>query len=408
MFYTFGISISFFLSLLLIGKRNKTHADYLLSFWLCWIGLHLLFYYLFLSERIYEYPFLLGWTIPMPLLHPPLLYLYTATLCQQQLPKYWGVHFLPVLVCYAYLIPFSLLPAAEKIRVFQMDGVGYEVFMLLVNIGILASGLIYIFLAQRSLHRHRKVIAALFSYETNINLQWLQYLIFGMAGIWLAVMSGVEPLVFGLAVALVLFIGYFGIRQVGIFSNQPALEMARSNFELLDLSAQEPERITGVNPVVLETEEPESADAAPPIPTLSDKKKYEKSGLTPELAEVLHQRLKELMLAQQAFKNSELSLTDLAERLETHPNYLSQLINERTGKNFYDYVNSMRVEAFLNLVADPKNRQYTLFALALECGFNSKTAFNRYFKKATGKSPSEYLQPAAKTGEQNSVAHTKE
>lgn len=403
MFYTFGISISFFLSLLLIGKRNKTHADYLLSFWLCWIGFHLLFYYLFLSERIYEYPFLLGWTIPMPLLHPPLLYLYTATLCQQQLPKYWALHFLPVLLCYGYLIPFSLLPAAEKIRVFQMDGVGYEGFMLLVNIGILTSGLIYIFLAQRRLHRHRKVIAAMFSYETNINLQWLQYLIFGMAGIWLAVMGGVEPLVFGLTVALVLFIGYFGIRQVGIFSNSPALEMARSDFELLDLSVPESE-----NPIALDAEIPESADAAPPIYALSDKKKYEKSGLTPELAEVLHQRLKELMFTQQAFKDSELSLTDLAERLDTHPNYLSQLINERTGKNFYDYVNGMRVEAFLNLVADPKNRQYTLFALALECGFNSKTAFNRYFKKATGKSPSAYLEPAAKTGEQNPVAHTRE
>ena len=68
----------------------------------------------------------------------------------------------------------------------------------------------------------------------------------------------------------------------------------------------------------------------------------------------------------------------------------------------------MRVEAFLNLVADPKNRRYTLFALALECGFNSKTAFNRYFKKATGKSPSAYLEPAAKTGEQNPIVHTKE
>lgn len=404
MFYTFGISISFFLCLLLISKRNKTQADYLLSFWLCWIGFHLLLYYLFLSQHIYDYPFLLGFTIPMPLLHPALLYLYTATLCRQRLPKYWGVHFIPLVASYVYLIPFMLLPASEKIRVFELNGAGYEGFMLLINVGILASGLIYIFGAQRLLYRHRKIIAALFSYETNINLQWLQSLIYGMAGIWLAVMIGIEPLVFGLAVLLVMFIGYFGIRQVGIFSNQPALELAQADIDFMDFP--DPETAQSFPPAGPSLSE--SADAATSAFSLPDKKKYEKSGLNPEMADSLHQRLQDMMTVQQAFRESELSLTDLAERLDTHPNYLSQIINERTGRNFYDYVNAMRVEAFLKTASEPKNRQYTLFALALECGFNSKTAFNRYFKKATGKSPSEYLETELKTGEHTLIEQTRE
>jgi len=363
MFYTAGIAIAFFLSVLLIGKRKKTSADYLLSFWLFCMGLHLLFFYLHASEKIYELPQLLGLIIPMPLLHPPLIYLYTATLCREGLPRFWWLHFTPILACYLYQIPFMLLPSEQKIWVYQNKGAGYEGYMFLVHSTIYLSGVTYIMLAQRLLQRHRRIIAELFSYQTNISLQWLQYLIYGMAGIWLAVLSGNDPLVFGFSVLLVLFIGYFGIRQVGIFSNPPEIEMA--------------------------------ADADPPIDSLPDKKKYEKSGLTPEMAEALHQRLQDLMTNRQMFKESELSLTELAERLDTHPNYLSQIINEKAGKNFYDYVNSMRIEAFVKMAAEPKNRQYTLLALALECGFNSKSAFNRYFKKITGKSPSEYMEGIA-------------
>jgi AraC-like DNA-binding protein len=359
MFYTAGIAISFFLSVLLVGKKHKTIADYLLSFWLCWIGLHLWFVYLALPQNISDFPALLGLSIPMPLLHPPMLYLYTATICRERLPRFWWLHFMPILACYLYQMPFMLLPDDQKIWIFQHEGAGYEGYMLMIFAAISLSGVGYIFFAQRLLYRHRKIIADLFSYQTNISLRWLQYLIYGMAGIWLAVLFGNDPLVFGLTVLLVLFIGYFGIRQGDIFSNPMALEIA--------------------------------VEADSPMDSPPDKKKYEKSGLSPELAEVLHQRLQELMITQQLFKKSELSLTELADRLGTHPNYLSQIINEKTGKNFYDYVNTMRVEAFIKMAVDPQNRQYTLLALAYECGFNSKSAFNRFFKKEMGQSPSEYI-----------------
>jgi YesN/AraC family two-component response regulator len=98
------------------------------------------------------------------------------------------------------------------------------------------------------------------------------------------------------------------------------------------------------------------------------------------------------MNTEKVFRESELSLADLARRLNTQPNYLSQVINEREGKNFYDYINSLRVEEFMHLVASPDSRKYTLLGLAQECGFNSKSSFNRYFKKVTGKSPSEFMQ----------------
>ncbi len=384
MFYVIGIVISFFLCLLLLGKKNKTAADYILSFWLCWIGAHLGFYYLFLSEKIFEFIVLLGLAIPMPLVHPPLLYLYTAALCRGQLPKRWWWHFVPVLACYLYLIPFILLPDERKIWIFQNKGAGYEGFMLLINIAINVSGVAYTVLSYRLLQKHRRVIADMFSSQEKVNLLWLKNLIYGLAVIWIAVLAGYDPAIYGAAVLFVLFIGYFGIRQVGIFTSQPALEMVQSSYDPPEPSSSGGESDRAPLPAYLEKTDPEA--------TSSDRKKYEKSGLTPEAAELLHRRLQDLMATQQLFRESELSLTDLAERLDTHPNYLSQIVNEKEGKNFYDYINSMRVEAFLKMTADPKSRQFTLLALALDCGFNSKSAFNRYFKKATGQAPSEYLK----------------
>jgi AraC-like DNA-binding protein len=82
----------------------------------------------------------------------------------------------------------------------------------------------------------------------------------------------------------------------------------------------------------------------------------------------------------------------VAEELEIHPNTLSQVINTVEQKNFFDYVNTLRIEEFKERIANPDNQKYTLLSLAFECGFNSKTSFNRNFKNLTGKSPSEYLK----------------
>ena len=98
MLYLAGIVITFFLAVLLIDKRNKTMADIILIVWLCAMAFHLVIFYLFITGKIYHYPALLG-HIPYPLLHGPLLFMYTAELTRQQ-PKHriaYVLHFLPVI-----------------------------------------------------------------------------------------------------------------------------------------------------------------------------------------------------------------------------------------------------------------------------------------------------------------------
>ncbi|UYZ60660.1 helix-turn-helix domain-containing protein [Hymenobacter latericus] len=101
------------------------------------------------------------------------------------------------------------------------------------------------------------------------------------------------------------------------------------------------------------------------------------------------ERLEQLMLTERPYLEPDLSLADLAARLQTNTTTLSKVINSGFGQNFNDFVNSYRVREAERLLADPKYQHYTLVGIALESGFNSKSTFNRVFKKLKGETPSE-------------------
>ena len=83
--------------------------------------------------------------------------------------------------------------------------------------------------------------------------------------------------------------------------------------------------------------------------------------------------------------------SDLADHLNTHNSLISNVINAGFQKNFNDFVNGFRVEIFKEKIINPKLQHLTLLAIAFDCGFNSKSTFNRAVKKATDKMPSEFL-----------------
>tara|TARA_R110002050_G_scaffold161882_5_gene291697 strand:+ start:11877 stop:14765 length:2889 start_codon:yes stop_codon:yes gene_type:complete len=100
--------------------------------------------------------------------------------------------------------------------------------------------------------------------------------------------------------------------------------------------------------------------------------------------------LNQLMEMDKVYLDSELGLSQLAEKIEVSTNHLSMLLNDYIGKNFYDYINHYRVEEVKRRLKDPSYQKQTLSSIGGDCGFNSKSAFNRIFKNLTGKTPSEY------------------
>lgn len=117
---------------------------------------------------------------------------------------------------------------------------------------------------------------------------------------------------------------------------------------------------------------------------------YTSYGLKEVEAKILAEKLKHSMEVDKLYLNQELNLKDLAENLNVYPHYITQVLSTILNQNFYDFVNSYRVEEAKLRLADPQNANLTIIAIAFDCGFNSKTAFNRAFKQKTDITPSQY------------------
>ena len=112
----------------------------------------------------------------------------------------------------------------------------------------------------------------------------------------------------------------------------------------------------------------------------------------PDAAETrLAQRLQGLMADDRAYRSEDLSLASLASRLAVPEYRLRRLSNQRLGhRNFTAYVNGWRLAEAQTALADPAQRDLPVLSIALEAGFQSIGPFNRAFKVATGRMPTEF------------------
>jgi AraC-like DNA-binding protein len=368
MIFIAGSAISVFLAALLALKRKKHPADRILMIWMLVNSAHQLLFYFDISGISAQYPFLAGLNIPFPFLHGPLLFLYVSAF-GNRLPKrkiVYVLHCLPFITSYIFFLQFYLMPPEQKLYNLSHSLTELSRLNEINYFAVLASGSVYIPLSMIFLFNYQKYIKEKYSSLGKINLRWLQVLILGMAFIWILVYFGNLKLIFILVGVNTTLTGIFGIRQTTIFTN-------------------------------IVTIWPEGTIETAAI---SDQVRYEKSGLTPERKLHIAEGLHRLMTEEKIFIDSNLSLDILASELNIHPNYLSQYINQELKLSFYDYINLYRISEFKRIIRHPSNSNYNLLALALDCGFNSKSSFNRNFKKATGNTPSEYIRNIAKTEKQ--------
>lgn len=379
--FVIGIFLCCFLSVLLFSKAPKRLPDNILGVWLLCIATYLLNYYLHYLGYWEKYPHLVGATHPFPLLFAPFVYLYVVTNLRQPQRLYWrdGLHFLPFAVTYVLMFPFLFgYSAAEKAMIDQADY--HSPYQWLFTISFIAFVIVCVAYSVATYHKinqYEQIIGEQFAYNEGISLQWLRLLLIGFGIIFSVMIAGyvlqflleielavnIELIFLGLFVLLIALIGFWGIRYQGIFTAEKTKVLYSSE------KREEAE----------ETEEPLK------IP------EYRKSGLKPEEAKTLHQQLLTLMATEKPYLEPKLSLAQLADSLGVLPNHLSQIINQYEGKNFYDFVNSYRVDEFIALAKKDTDKNFNLLGLAFEAGFNFKSSFNQVFKKIKGQTPSQFI-----------------
>lgn len=120
--------------------------------------------------------------------------------------------------------------------------------------------------------------------------------------------------------------------------------------------------------------------------------------------EQLKQKLHQVMIEQKLYKEETLSLASVAQKMNTTERKLSELFNKELTTNFYEYINTCKIEAFKQQVENGDAQHLTLLAIAYESGFHSKATFNRIFKKHTGLTPSEFKKQIENKGNEGNQA----
>jgi len=183
----------------------------------------------------------------------------------------------------------------------------------------------------------------------------------------------------------------YGLLAVGLEANYAAAT-SPLRFEL-DAPPEPAPALPPLPPPTLEPApaapaQPAEIPAAEPLPAAE----ATPTALPPDLLPY-RDKLLRLMAEQRPWLEPELNLAELAHRLALHPVLLSKVINTGCGQSFSDFVNTYRVEEARRKLADARFAHYSLVGVALESGFNSKSTFNRVFKKLVGAAPSEVARP---------------
>ena len=238
-------------------------------------------------------------------------------------------------------LPFVLLPAIYCVM-------GNNIYFYILAVWGAVYGLTTFIVMFFLIRRYHRQLKERFSYQENINLNWLLAILsscFLILIVWtmscFVINVDFDDLYMVLSLTIWMFICYF------VYKHESVID------ELTD------------------------SDAGPIDDGLDDG----------NVAQGLAATVRQLFEEEKIYLNPKLKLSDVARMVGTNRTYLSRFFNEENGQTFYDFVNNYRVEHATQLL---RTSSYTVLEVAEKSGFNSVSTFRRAFVAAHECSPNEY------------------
>jgi AraC-like DNA-binding protein len=275
----------------------------------------------------------------------PLLYLYTKSITQKDY-SFKKIHLIHVAL-------FVIIFIASLVNLRISENYLYAALYLQTTP--------YIIACMKIILKYRQTLKNYFSSIDKLNLTWMLYVVGAFFVMWMIdfanfIMINLELTNHNLRISLV----FLSLTINFVFA-----------ILIFYKALQHPEIFAGTT----ETEK---------------QQKYEQSRLTEEEKAEYLQKLRDYFNEEKPYLNPELTITEIAHKLNVSVKYLSQVINESLGKNFYDFINSYRIEEAKHQLIKKSGSKKTVLEVLYNSGFNSKSAFNSAFKKHTGFTPTEF------------------
>lgn len=355
-FYLFSSIIGFFIGIILLLKKNQDRwSSILISIFMLINAVFIFHNFLYETNLVYNAPHMLYVSATYAFLYGPLMYFYYKRVTSNyQFRKRDLLHLVPTVVILIILMPILTLSGLEKTKI--MFGVGlidrepYRLFIVFAKfISLFAYGgmVLYCYLKNR-----RKLAI------TSDAKKWIRNLVI-LTSIYV-----ISYLVHGLNITGL-------VPRMDIFLNLQIISMALTVLYIGYASYARPNLITRGY--------------------VEQKQKYTKSGLTPSYSLELKIELLKLLEEDKVYRQNNISLALVSEKLGTTRHNASQVINEHFGLNFFELINKYRIDEAKEILKNDKNKNLNIIDVAYEVGFNNKVTFNKSFRKQLSITPSQYL-----------------
>ena len=271
-----------------------------------------------------------------------------------------------------HLLPFIL---AVILSIQHHDNLSFVSIFLNIGLKICVS-IIYIVVSLKIIQKQQIVTKNHFSNTDSADLKWLEFIVktglfsyilyFIILCSWFLQIHFFENIVDYANLIVLIYIipiAYYGITATNVFV-----------------------KISSINSQIdsgLEIQETDNSKVSESV---------SKELISSEKADEIYANLLERMHTQKLYRLENLTLEDLAKELNLHSRYLSYVINTKSGKTFFDFINHFRIQEFNVEVLNPQNKHLTNLAIAYSSGFGSKSSFNRAYKSEMGISPTQFIK----------------